>query len=153
MRSKELSDGAKLAALCPETRFIVDHCGNADPMAFRPAKADRGSSQRAADEWKRGIDRLAALPNVICKISGIIARLPPGGDAHDLAPIVDYCLEAFGPDRVVFGSDWPVCLKGGSLRTWVDMLGEIIATRPAIDRTKLWSANAVRHYRLTVARA
>jgi predicted TIM-barrel fold metal-dependent hydrolase len=151
MRPKELSDGATLAASCPNTRFIVDHCGNADPLAFRPARAGGVPGSHTVDEWKAGIDKLAALPNVICKISGIIARLPKGGDANDLAPIVDYCLDAFGPDRVVFGGDWPVCLTGGSLRTWVDMLSEIIAARPAADRTKLWSANAVRHYSLAIA--
>ena len=147
MRPKELLDGARLAELCPDTRFIVDHCGNASPQAFR-ASAAGGPPGHTVDEWQAGIDRLAARPNVIIKISGIIARLPPGGDAGDLAPIVNACLSTFGPDRVVFGGDWPVCLLGGSLRTWIDMLGEIISNRPAAERTKLWSANAARHYGL-----
>lgn len=150
MRPTELLDAAKLAKQCPETRFIVDHCGNADPAAFRQSKSADARPGHTADEWKAGIDALAALPNVLGKISGVIARLPQGGDAADLAPIVNHCLDAFGPDRVVFGSDWPVCLLGAALRTWVDMLGEIIASRPADERTKLWSANAVRHYGLKI---
>jgi predicted TIM-barrel fold metal-dependent hydrolase len=151
MRPTELADGAKLAALCPNTRFIVDHCGNADPKAFRVTETGDAKPSHTVNEWKAGIDRLAAQQNVIAKISGIIARLPAGGKAADLAPIVDYCLDAFGPDRVIFGSDWPVCLNGGSLRTWVDMLGTIIASRPAAEKTKLWSANAVRYYGLKLA--
>jgi len=147
MRPTELLDAARLTELCPDTRFIVDHCGNADPTAFRQGKSDAQPTHRV-DEWKKGIDTLAARPNTIGKISGIIARLPAGGDANDLAPIVNHCLNAFGPDRVVFGSDWPVCLLGGTLQKWVEMLTQIIADRTAAERQRLWSSNAVRQYAL-----
>ena len=151
MRPTELGDAAKLTELCPDTRFIVDHCGNADATAFsKSSTVAEPKPSHTADEWKAGIDRLAKRPNTICKISGIIARLPKGGDAGDLAPIVNHCLDAFGPDRVVFGSDWPVCLLGGSLGTWVAMLTEIIAGRPEADRRKLWSENARQYYRLKI---
>ncbi len=148
MRPKELSDGAKLAQLCPETRFIVDHCGNADPKSFRKTNATEEVPSHSADEWKSGIEKLSKRPNVICKISGVIASLPKGGDANDLAPIVNFCLDTFGPDRVVFGSDWPVCLLGGPLKTWVSMLTQIISARPNADQQKLWSGNAIKHYGL-----
>jgi predicted TIM-barrel fold metal-dependent hydrolase len=151
MRPSELADGLKLADLCPGTRFIVDHCGNADPKAFRTTKDDDAQPWHTVDEWKRGIDGLAKRPNVIGKISGIIARLPKGGEAGDLAPIVNHCLDAFGPDRVVFGSDWPVCLLGGTLATWVEMLRAIVSGRPAGQQRKLWSENAIRHYGLRLA--
>ncbi len=148
MRPKELSDGAKLAELCPETRFIVDHCGNADPKSFRKIPVNEEKPSHSAEEWKTGIDKLAKLTNVICKISGVIASLPKGGDANDLAPIVNFCLDTFGPDRVVFGSDWPVCLLGGPLKTWVSMLEQIVGSRSDADQQKLWSGNAIRHYGL-----
>jgi L-fuconolactonase len=147
MRPTELDDGAKLAELCPDTRFIVDHCGNADAVAFNPKLSDTKPSHEV-DPWKRSMEGLAKRSNVICKISGIIARLPKGGDAGDLAPIVSHCLDTFGPDRVVFGSDWPVCLLGRPLRSWVDMLNEIVRSRPAPDQKKLWSENATRLYAL-----
>jgi L-fuconolactonase len=150
MRPKELLDGVKLAKLCPDTRFIVDHCGNADPKSFRNSLNQDELPSHTVDEWKAGIDQLAKLPNVICKISGAIARLPKGGDANDLAPIVNFCLDTFGPDRVVFGSDWPVCLLGGSLKKWVELLSQIISSRPNSDQIKLWSGNAVRFYGLNV---
>jgi predicted TIM-barrel fold metal-dependent hydrolase len=151
MRPTELNDAARLTELCPDTRFIVDHCGNADAAAF--SKTPHGGERPAshtADEWKAGIDRLARRPNTICKISGIIARLRRGGEAAELAPIVNHCLDAFGPDRVVFGSDWPVCLLGAALKTWVSMLGEIVAGRSEADRRKLWSENAKRFYQLSL---
>lgn len=149
MRPTDLEDAAKLTELCPDTRFIVDHCGNADAAVFSKSTAG-GDAQpsHTVDQWKSGIERLAARPNTICKISGIIAKLPKGADAGALAPIVNHCLDTFGPDRVVFGSDWPVCLLGASLATWVAMLTEIIAGRLESERRKLWSENATRFYQL-----
>lgn len=149
-----LSVGAKLAALCPGTRFILDHCGNADPKAFLPAakvhKDDQtGAPTHQADPWRRDIDRLAKRRNVICKISGIVARAPKASwTSDDLAPIINHCLEAFGPRRVIFGSDWPVCTRVATLRQWVTALKEVIRARPEADQRKLLSENAARFYAL-----
>jgi len=149
MRPKELPDGVALAQQCPETRFVIDHCGNADVKGFhRSFQIHDGPVEPTADDWKRSMEALAELPNTICKISGIIARLPSGANTDALAPIVDHCLDTFGPERVVFGGDWPVCLLGGALRTWVDGLAEIISSRPEAEQTALWAGNAKRFYRL-----
>lgn len=150
MRPTDLDDTVKLAAACPDTRLILDHCGNGDLRAFRKLRADEPPPKHTADQYKAVIERLAARANVICKISGLMFQFPRGGDASDLAGVVNVCLDAFGPDRVVFGADWPVCLVGGSLRSWVEMLSQIIATRPAADQRKLWSENAIRFYALQV---
>ena len=139
MRPGELPDAAELAARCPETRFILDHCGNPDLQA----------GPREAESWKRGIGELARRPNVACKISGIVAGVPKAGWGPELlAPVIDHCLDSFGPDRVVFGSDWPVCLLGATLAEWVGALHQVIRRRPEIDRRKLLHDNAVRIYRL-----
>jgi predicted TIM-barrel fold metal-dependent hydrolase len=156
MRPRELKDGAKLAEQCPGTRFIVDHCGNADVWAFfkpddrRKVGSGRPPPAHGADDWRRDIDALAAKKNVICKISGIIARAPKEWSAEDLAPIVNHCLDAFGPERVIFGSDWPVCLLGAPLKQWVSALREIIAARPASIQENLLKTNAVSFYRLSL---
>ncbi len=150
MRPTDLSDGAKLAAYCPGTRFVLDHCGNPDLKCFRPSRDGGEKPKHTADEWKRAIEAFAKQPNVIGKISGVAAGLPKGGDASDLAPAVNHCLDKFGPDRVVFGGDWPVCLLGAPLKRWVEFLTQIVATRPAAEQEKLWSANALRHYSLKV---
>lgn len=135
---------------CPDTRFILDHCGNPDVMAFLPASR-RGDHQPAhsGDDWKRSIQELGKRERVICKISGIVGGVPKDWSAGDLAPIVNHCLDAFGPDRVVFGSDWPVCLTGATLEQWVAALKEIIRSRPDAQQRKLLSENAERLYRLS----
>ncbi len=146
MRAVDLMDAAKLASQCPETRFVLDHCGNPDLKSFRPARAGEEKPKHTSDDWKRAIDAIAKHQNVIGKISGVIANLPKGGDASDLAPAVNHCLDAFGPDRVVFGGDWPVCLLGGELNQWLTFLKQIISTRPTADQEKLWHKNAIKHY-------
>jgi L-fuconolactonase len=151
MRPGELSDGAKLAEACPETRFIVDHCGNADPKAFFKAGDARAANEKPshdASAWRRDIERLAARPNVICKISGIVARVPKQWSADDLAPIINHCLDTFGPERVVFGSDWPVCLTGAPLREWVAALKQVVAERTKAQQRQLFYDNASLFYRL-----
>ena len=145
MRPTELDDGAKLAKRCPDTRFVVDHCGNADPKAFMPSSGEEPS--HTVDQWKRDLSKLAQRPNVICKISGIIARAPKGEWKSDiLAPAINFCLDEFGPDRVVFGGDWPVCLLGASYRRWVDSLMEVINERNKVDQRKLLHDNAEAFY-------
>ena len=149
MRPNEIGDAVKVAKLCPDTQFVLDHCGNAQPDAFLPVSKRSKEPSHTADQWKRDIDQLAACPNAACKISGVIASVESGQDAIErLRPVINYCLDAFGPDRVVFGGDWPVCLLGGSFRDWVTTLREIVKDRPLNEQKKLWHENAVRIYRL-----
>ena len=170
MRPSELGDGVKLALECPQTRFVLDHCGNGDPYLISgglPGAAGSGdkddfnltiADHRDRDDpfwhdrqqWMDGIAALAALPNTICKISGIIARTRPGWTAADLAPAVNHCLDSFGPDRVVFGGDWPVCTLGAdaTYRAWAEALKTIIADRSETEQRKLLHDNAAAFYRL-----
>lgn len=150
LRPAELSDAVKLVDQAPGTRFVVDHCGNADPYIV--ADIDTASAEpppHTRQQWLDDMQALANRPTVICKISGIIARAMPGQwSAATLAPTVNYCLDLFGPDRVVFGGDWPVCTLGASYREWVTALREIIAERSAKDQRKLLHDNAERFYTL-----
>ncbi len=148
MRPAELSDALKLCQLCPDTQFILDHCGNADPKAFMKNPPADQPPEHEADPWKRDVAALAKRPNVVCKISGIVARATPDWTPEQLAPIVNHCLDAFGPDRVVFGGDWPICLARSTFIKWVESLRQIIASRPAADQQKLWADNARRIYHL-----
>ena len=137
---------------CPDTPFVLDPCGNGDPKAFNPKLGPGLKRSCTTDAWKRGIDAVAASrAEVMCKISGIVAFVPPGQwHAEDLAPVVNHCLDTFGPDRVFFGGDWPVCLLGSPVRGWVDALKQIISSRPTSEQRKLWSANAIKFYGLSV---
>jgi predicted TIM-barrel fold metal-dependent hydrolase len=143
-----LADGASLVDQCPGTRFVLDHCGNADAAAFSSHPWRTPSHQ--ADQWRRGLAAVASRKNVVCKISGIVSRVNRDHwGPEDLAPIVNHCLDAFGPDRVVFAGDWPVCTKGAPLREWVKALKEIVRNRPEAEQRKLFHDNAVKFYGLS----
>jgi L-fuconolactonase len=146
-----LADAARLVDQCPDTRFVLNHCGNADPVAFFPAgRAAPRPPQHSPERWKQDISTLGAKANVICKISGLVSRVPEVRlTADDLAPIINHCLDAFGPDRVVFAGDWPVCLRGMPLRDWINTLKAVVAGRPERDQRKLFHDNAVKFYDLT----
>lgn len=153
IRPADLSLAGILAKRCPDTRFVLDHCGNADPEvvngSLSATNVEDSVYRHEADSWKREMESLGKLPNVVCKISGIIARLPKGKDAADsLAATVNHCLDSFGPDKVVFGSDWPVCNMGASYQAWVEALAEIIRPRDRLEQRKLLAENALRLYRL-----
>jgi predicted TIM-barrel fold metal-dependent hydrolase len=137
IRPGELGDAAKLIDACPDTRFILDHCGNADVQA-----KDRTG-------WQKGITEVARRKNVVGKVSGIVASAKPGAwSADDLAPIVKHTLEVFGPDRVMFGGDWPVCTLAATYRQWVEALKVIVKDRPGQEQKKLFHDNAVKFYGL-----
>lgn len=137
IRPAELPDMIKLVEALPKMRFILDHCGNPNVQA------------KDLTAWRRDMDRMARNQNVVCKVSGIVAGArPKKWTAEDLAPAVNHTLNAFGPDRVMFGGDWPVCTLAATFRQWVDALKAIVRDRPAADQRKLFHDNAVRFYGL-----
>lgn len=148
-----LTEAAKLVELCPDTRFVVDHCGNVPPktlLAGGDPSASPAAGKAVADAWRRDMARLAqAGERVICKLSGIVASLPRGGwTPPDLSPAINACIETFGPDRCVWASDWPVCTRGATLAEWLAAFRQIIAPRPEGEQRKLLHDNAVRFYGL-----
>ncbi|HEV2948190.1 MAG TPA: amidohydrolase family protein [Gemmataceae bacterium] len=151
MRPAELGDGVKLVDACPDTRFILDHCGNGDVSMFpRPLTPDPSPPERRGEMWKRGMEELAKRKNVVaCKVSGIIVSATPGKwTPDDLAPIVNHTLDTFGPDRVMFGGDWPVCTQVGTFKQWLSALQSIVKNRSEEQQRKLFHDNAVRVYGL-----
>lgn len=151
---QHLPEAIRLVDKCPDVRFICDHCGNADPKAFwsqsrRDANPQAGRAAHEADQWRRDMGKLAERKNVVCKISGIVTRAPKDNWLpDDLAPIINHCLEVFGPDRAMFASDWPVCTRVASLREWVAALNTVVRGRSEEQRRKLFGENAVRFYEL-----
>ncbi len=137
MRPAELTDAAKLAKLCPDTRFVLDHCGNA---------AARNPAQK---QWERDLAIVAKQPNVVCKISGIVKTVKPGQDiANELGKILKHTADCFGPDRLLFGGDWPVCNKTADFRQWVEAVDTVFADASETERRKLFHDNAIRYYGL-----
>jgi predicted TIM-barrel fold metal-dependent hydrolase len=137
MRAGELADAAKLVGECPGTRFILDHCGNPDVR------------MKDLSAWKKGIAVVAKHPHVMCKVSGFVGGAEPEKwTAEDLAPVVNHVYEAFGPERVMFGGDWPVCLRAATFKQWVEALAAITASRPEAQRRRLFHDNALAFYGL-----
>jgi predicted TIM-barrel fold metal-dependent hydrolase len=139
LRPEELLDGVKLIDACPGTQFILDHCGN--------ARVHADATQRA--QWQRDVAAVAQHKNVVGKVSGIIVSAKPGEwTADDLAPFINHLAQVFGPDRILFGGDWPVCTQVATYRQWFDALQGVIHDWPEDDQRKLFHDNAVRVYRL-----
>ena len=138
---------ANLIKTCPGTRFLVNHCGNADPRAFLDPSLISGKPNHDANEWIAAMKTVAENKNVVCKISGIIS-ITPGypKTAKTLAPGINHCLDIFGPDRVMFASDWPWCLKSNKLEEWVNILKEIVKNRPYKEQKKMFHDNAIKFY-------
>jgi predicted TIM-barrel fold metal-dependent hydrolase len=137
IRPGELTDAAKLIDACPRTRFILDHCGNGDVR------------EKDVSKWQADMAEVAKRKNVVCKVSGIVVNATPEKwSASDLAPIVKHTIAVFGPDRVMFGGDWPVCTKAASYRQWIDALKKIVVEHSVDEQRKLFHDNAVRVYGL-----
>lgn len=143
-----LPEIAKLVAACPWTRFILDHCGNPDVKWFFADRQSQAEARRRRT-WEDGVARLAEQKNVVCKISGVAESGEDGKvTAQVVAPAVNYCLDRFGEDRVIFAANWPVCLKTISFKDWVSVLRQVMAGRGAASSRKLFYQNAARFYAL-----
>ncbi len=143
MRPEELPDAGKLIDACPDTRFILDHCGNAKVHTPDGTAPDR-------TQWKKDMEALAKRPNLVCKVSGLVNTAKKGAwGPDDLAPIINHVLDVFGPDRAIFASDWPVCTTVATLAEWVNALKAVVRGRPEEQQRKLFHDNAVRVYGLS----
>lgn len=135
--ARQLSVAADLVHSVDNVQFILDHCGVPDI---------KGGDDRL---WRQGIRTLAGFPNVACKISGITAYCAPGtATLETLRPYIEHCLECFGWDRVVWGSDWPVCTINSSIREWTDLSKAVVAGEDPSSQDKLFRSNAIRLYGL-----
>ncbi|MBX3412450.1 MAG: amidohydrolase family protein [Pirellulales bacterium] len=139
LQPQALLDADQLVAQCPHTRFIVDHCGN--------MSVQEGDTPRRR-RWMEGMRHLADHDHVVCKVSGIVATAQEDWTAADLAPNINFTLETFGADRVMFGGDWPVCTERATFGQWVGALQEIVKERSAAEKQKLFHDNAVKFYGL-----
>jgi predicted TIM-barrel fold metal-dependent hydrolase len=125
----------ELARACPDMTLVLDHCGTPDIAGGQ------------WEPWATGITRLASLPHVNVKLSGVTAYVGPGAD-HTAAtrPYIDHVLQAFGPGRVVWGSDWPVCNLGAGLPGWLAITQGVFAGLSADEQADIGWRNACRIY-------
>ncbi|EJN12710.1 putative TIM-barrel fold metal-dependent hydrolase [Bradyrhizobium sp. YR681] len=140
VRARELPAAIATAQAFPKARFVLDH-------AAKPPIADGGSA-----EWSDRIKALAACGNVWCKISGLATEAKWNDwDAERLFPFVEHAANCFGEDRLIFGSDWPVCLLAGSYGEIKGALEACLAKLGAQVCEKAFGVNAKAAYRLPIA--
>jgi L-fuconolactonase len=139
VRTRELPAALSLVKALPEMRFVIDHI----------AKPPIASGE--IDEWAARMRPLAALPNVFVKLSGLVTEADwKRWTVRDITPYVQRVLEWFGPERCVFGSDWPVCLVAASYARVIDVCGQTIGDLASADRERIFGGNAAEIYRLPV---
>lgn len=133
----QLPQAARFVRRHPQQAFVLDHL--AKPLIRA------GSLQ----PWQDNLERLAQNPNVSCKLSGLVTEADwSNWTPEQLEPCLDAAFRFFGPDRLLAGSDWPVCLLAAGYRQWWTLLAEWTGKLPHSDRRRILSSNARRIYRL-----
>lgn len=133
----QLQPAIEFVSQFPEQQLVIDHC----------AKPDIANQQ--IHDWKNRMQEIAKAPNVYCKLSGLLteAKLNDWTEA-DLHPYLDVVFDAFGVDRLLFGSDWPVVLVSGGYNSWVKVLNDYMRNFSETDKVKVVGKNAIRFYHL-----
>ena len=130
---------ATFIARHPALRVVIDH-------GAKPPIAAGGESGFA--EWSRAITRFSQFPQVHCKLSGLATEAAPGWDDSTLAPWVAHLLASFGPQRLMWGSDWPVLNLNGDYERWHASAQRLTAALRADERAAVFGGNAAAFYRL-----
>ncbi|NVE94367.1 amidohydrolase family protein [Altererythrobacter lutimaris] len=115
-------------------RMVLDHCGK-PPLASGEIRA-----------WRDALEKLASHTNVSCKISGLLTECGPDPDLALLRDTIAYVLDCFGPERVIWGSDWPVLAMSGTYRRWASLSREIISELAPANGAAIFRDNARRMY-------
>jgi L-fuconolactonase len=133
----QLPNALQLARTFPEQPFIIDHLA-------KPAIRDRELA-----EWKKGIFNISRMENVYCKLSGMVT------EAHweswtnkTFIPYLDVVVESFGTDRLLFGSDWPVCLLAGNYKEVLNIAEDYFSAYSPVEKEKIFGGNALAFYGL-----
>jgi L-fucono-1,5-lactonase len=137
VRPPQLPAALRAVAELGDVRFVLDHGGKPEIAAGR------------TEPWARLVADLAALPNVTCKLSGLVTEAGAGWTAERVRPYTDLLLEAFGPGRLIFGSDWPVCLLAASYQDVLALARSVLDGRLSQSETDaVFGGNAVAAYQL-----
>lgn len=137
IKPPQLNAALTLVHALPDQPFVIDHI----------AKPYIAAGE--IDAWKAGMQQIAKNKNVFCKISGMVTEADwRTWNYEQLQPYLDTVLEIFGPDRLMFGSDWPVCLVASSYTQWVQTVDCFVSTLSVTEQEAIWHNNATRFYHL-----
>ncbi len=134
VKPRHLPHLARFLARHPDLPVVIDHA----------AKPDIAGG--VLEPWASHMRAIAADTGAMCKLSGLASEAGPGWNTRSLAPFVDVLLEAFGPARLMWGSDWPVLLEAGDYVRWVATANELMAAVPPAERGPVFGANAAAFY-------
>lgn len=133
----QLPAAIELVNKFPDQKFVVDHI--AKPLI----------KESKIEPWKTEMISLAKSPNVMCKISGMVTEADwSSWESGDINPYLDLIFNAFGPDRIMFGSDWPVCLLAASYEQQLEIVETYISSFSPEDKNKIMGGNAINFYNL-----
>ena len=136
--ARQLPIATALAKSCENTRLILNHCGIPDIAGG------------GLESWKQDISELAECANVTCKISGVLAYCAPGTATQEtISPYIDHVINAFGADRLVWGSDWPVVNMANGLEDWLDVTRGILGKLSANEAEKIANGTAAKVYAIS----
>jgi len=137
---KHLPFASKLVAEFPNQQFILDHIA-------KPGIADGNISP-----WSEDISELATYPNIACKLSGMVTEAKWNQwRPSDFLPCLDIVFKAFGPDRLMVGSDWPVCLLSANYESAMEIVIDYLQQFPADTQAAILGSNCARLYRIAIA--
>jgi L-fuconolactonase len=125
----------------PNLSVVIDHGG-------KPDLALQGRQTVAFARWRDGMRALAAHSHVHCKLSGLLTLAPPDWTNDDILPAAETLLDLFGPDRLIWGSDWPVVTLAGTYQQWAEVTEHVLRGLSDGQRGAVWGGNAVRFYGL-----
>jgi len=138
--ARQLAAAIELVSRVPEQRFVIDHLAKPEIKA------------KETDPWADQMRELAQNKNVYCKVSGLVTEAHlRNWKAQDFKLYLDVVFEAFGPERLLFGSDWPVCLLAASYQQTVRLIADYVQNFSKRDQDKIFGANAIRLYGLRAA--
>jgi L-fuconolactonase len=133
----QLPNTLELVRRCPEVSFVLDHI------------AKPGIKAGLTDPWRQHIREMAALPNVVCKLSGVTTEADHASWTREqLRPYIDHVIESFGFDRIMYGGDWPVSELAGRYTDWIEVLDWATEGCTREEKRKLFHDNGIRAYRL-----
>jgi L-fuconolactonase len=133
----QMEEAIEMISQLPELQVVLDHIGKPDIRDARILK------------WRKGITRLAEMPNVYCKISGMLTEAHwQYWKPHDLVPYLDLTFQVFGTNRCMFGSDWPVCTLASTYQDWFEVISRYMQKFSVEEQEAIFSGNCKRFYRL-----
>ena len=123
----------------PSMRAVIDHC-------MKPQIRDHGERPGAFRQWADGMARLAEETGACCKLSGLVTEAAKYWTVADLKPCVDHVLGTFGPDRIMWGSDWPVCRLSTDYREWHGAAQTLTAQIDGAGKARIFGGTAAEFY-------